>query len=148
MKRDTSDKSCMLILMHIGKLLNDRMRASLGKVGIHFGQARILVALLNNETLNQGAIANGLHIKPPTVTNLLKKMEATGLVDRRRDANNDRIINVKLTTQGRKAAYFAVDVMDQIEDDICAQLTKKELETIETPLIKVRNILGGSTPTI
>jgi len=148
MTQDNSDKQCMLLFLHIGKLINDRMRASLGRIGIHFGQARILVALLYHEKLNQGALSNGLHIKPPTVTNLVKKMEAAGLVARRRDANDDRIINITLTSQGKKAANFAVNVMDQIEADIRDQLTQRELEMIETPLIKVRNILGGDEPTI
>lgn len=148
MKSDNSDKPLMHLFMHIGKLLNDRLRGSLSEGGIHFGQARILVALLHHEKLTQGAIGHGLHIKPATVTNLVKKMEASGLIDRRQDANDDRIMNVTLTSKGREAANFAVSVMEQIEDDIRSELTQKEIDKLRNPLKRVRNTLGGSDPSI
>jgi DNA-binding MarR family transcriptional regulator len=138
----------MHLLMHIGKLLNERMRSALGEGGIHFGQARILVALLHHEQLTQGAIGHGLHIRPATVTNLVKKMEASGLVDRSQDANDDRIMNVKLTTKGRQAANFALEVVEQVEKDIRSELTLKEIDQLLNPLLKVRNSLGGSDPKI
>ncbi len=148
MKYEDSNKPLMHLFMHIGKLLNDRLRSSLGEGGIHFGQARILIALLHHSKLTQGTIGQGLHIKPATVTNLVKKMETSGLIDRRRDANDDRFINVTLTSKGRKAANFAANVMEQIEDDIRSELLKKEIDILRKPLERIRNTLGGSDPSI
>jgi DNA-binding MarR family transcriptional regulator len=148
MIRDHSDKPLMLLFMHIGKLLQERLRGSLSEGGIHFGQARILVALLRHDQLTQGTMGRRLDIKPATVTNLVKKLEASGLIDRRQDANDDRIMNVTLTAKGREAANFAVSVMEQVEDDIRSELTQKEIGTLRDPLLRVRNSLGGSDPGI
>ena len=148
MTRNNPDKPLMLIFMHIGKLLNERLRGALSEGGIHFGQARILVALLNHGKLTQGTIGRGLHIKPATVTNLVKKMEASGLIDRRQDANDDRIMNVTLTSKGKEAAKFAVGVMEHVENDIRSELTQKEMDNLRNPLKRVRNTLGGSDPKI
>ena len=148
MTRDNSDKRLMYLFMHIGKLLNERLRSPLSEGGIHFGQARILVALLHHGKLNQGTIGRGLHIKPATVTNLVKKLEASGLIARRQDTNDDRIMNVTLTSKGRDAANFAVSVMEQIEDDIRSGLTQKEMDKLRNLLKRVRNTLGGSDPSI
>jgi len=145
---DHSEKLLMHLLMHIGKLLRGRVSSALNAGGIHFGQARILVALLHHDQLTQGAIGRGLHIKPPTVTNLVKKLEASRLIDRQRDENDDRIINVTLTSKGREAADFAVSVMAQIENEIRSELKPEEIDKMLPPLVKIRNVLGGSDPSL
>ncbi len=148
MTQENFDKPLIHLFMHIGKLLNDKVRNALGEKGIHFGQARILTALLDHGTLAQGEIGRGLHIKPATVTNLVQKMETSGLIDRRRDSGDDRIINVTLTSEGKEAAAFADRVIKQIENDIRAQFSQQEIDILRNPLIKIRNTLGGSDPSI
>ena len=148
MTRDNLDKPLAHLYIHIGKLLRERVSSALREGGIHFGQARILEALFRYDKLNQGKIGKGLQIKPATVTNQVKKMEAAGLVDRRHDANDDRFMNVTLTPKGREAADFMVSVMAQIEDEIRSVLTKKEIDMLRKPLEKVRNKLGGVDPSI
>jgi len=148
MKYDDSDKPLMHLFVHIGKLLNDRLRSSLSEGGIHFGQARVLVTLRHHGELNQRTIGQGLHIKPATVTNMVKRMEASGLIDRRRDKNDDRIINVTLTSKGKEAANFAQSVIEQIEDDIRSELSRKEIDIMRYPLERIRNTFGGTDPSL
>lgn len=148
MKYKNSDKPLMHLFMHIGKLLNDRFRISLDKGGIHFGQARVLTALMEQGELTQRMIGEGLDIKPATVTNMVKRMEASKLIERRRDVNDDRIIIVTLTAKGKKAAEFALTVMAQIEDDIRSELSRKDIDTLRNPLERIRNVLGGSDPNL
>lgn len=148
MKYEHDDKPLMHLFMHIGKLLNDRLRASLGEKGIHFGQARILTSLIRHGQLTQKAIGQGLGIKPATVSNMVKRMEASGLIERRRDAHDDRTIRITLTSAGREAAEFVLVVMEQIEDEIRSGLGGEETDTLRGPLERVRNLLGGSDPTI
>ncbi|MBM9520310.1 MarR family transcriptional regulator [Desulforhopalus vacuolatus] len=128
--------------------MNDRLRSSLGEKGIHFGQARILTALLKHHSLSQREIAIGLHIKPATVTNMVKKMEASGLIARNRDDNDDRIINVTLTPEGEEAAHFAEEIIQKIESEIRSGFNAEELEHLRVPLENVRNTLGGTDPSL
>lgn len=148
MKQDILDKPLMYLFMHIGKLLNDNLRNSLNERNIHFGQARILVALRNHKKLIQREIGSGLQIKPAAVTNLVKRMEASGLIDRRQDPNDDRIMNVTLTSKGIEAADFAVKVMQQTEEKISSQLSTQEIKKLGRSLVTVRDTFGGSTPDI
>ena len=148
MKQKNLDRPLMLLFVHIGKLLNDRLRDALGEKGVHFGQARILSALLDHGQLTQREIGLGLHIKPATVTNLVKKLEMSGLISRRRDSNDDRIINVMLTMEGKEAATFVKTVIEQIETDIRSEFSSEEVEVLRQPLEKIRNRLGGSDPNI
>lgn len=148
MSKETKDRPIMHLFMHIGKLLNDRLRSSLGEQGIHFGQARILTALQRHHRLSQREIALGLHIKPATVTNMVKKMEASELIDRNRDEGDDRIINVTLTPKGKEAAHFTEEIFQKIESEIRSEFNAEELEDLRVPLEKVRNTLGGKDPSL
>jgi len=148
MTRDKIDRPLANLYMHIGKLLRQRVTCALREGGIHFGQSRILAALLHKDKLTQGAIADGLEIKPATVTNQVKKLEAARLVDRTHGENDDRVMNVSLTPEGRKAAKFTVSVMAKIEDEIRSELGPKETDSMRKSLEKVRDKLGGTNPSI
>lgn len=148
MATNNSGRPLMHLFMHIGKLLNDELRSRLGKEGIHFGQARILLALQDHGELSQGKLGRGLHIKPATVTNQVKKMDAAGLVKRRQDDNDDRVMNVSLTRKGKDAAEFAASVMASVEKTVCSTLSPGEMEAIRKPMEGVRDSLGGSHPTL
>lgn len=146
MKQEKSDRPLMHLFVHIGKLIEDRFRSALTEKGIHVGQAKIFSALLNHEKLTQREIAIGLHIKPSTVTGMVQKMEISGFISRGRDKNDDRVINVRLTEKGREAARFTETMIEQIETDIRAEFSGKEVETLRTPLEKILNTLGGQRP--
>ena len=142
------DKPLMHLFLHIGKILNDRLRNTLGERDIYFGQARILTTLLKHDTLTQREIGLGLHIQPATVTNQVKKMEMSGLINRKRDSRDDRIINVTLTPKGKEAANFVEEVEGQIENDIRSKFSHQEIEILRNPLEEIRNALGGTDPGI
>ncbi len=148
MTRDNPYRPLAHLLNHIGKLLREKLSSDLTESGLYFGQARILEVLLRNDNLNQGKIGTELQIKPATVTNQVKRMEAAGLIDRKKDPNDDRFMNVTLTPKGREAAKFILNVMTQIEGEICSVLTKKEIDMLRKPLEKVRDKLGGVAPRI
>lgn len=143
MAQKNLEKQLTQLLTLIGKLLRERMRNTLNKGGLHIGQARILEALLRNDKMNQGKIGKELQIKPATVTNQVKRMEATGLIKRTKNPKDDRFINVTLTQEGIKAAKYMGSVMIEVEEEVRESLTKKEIEILRKPLEKIRNRLTG-----
>jgi DNA-binding MarR family transcriptional regulator len=148
MTQDNLDKPLTPLLIHIGRLLRERVTSALREGGIHYGQSRILMALLRHGKMTQGVIGSGLNIKPATVTNQVKKMEAAGLINRRQGRRDDRIMNVTLTPKGKKAAKYVASVMAQVEDEICSELTQRGVYALRKPLENVRNTLGGTDPGI
>lgn len=146
MKQKELDKPLLHLFVHIGKLIEDKFRSALSEEGLHVGQAKIFSTLLSHEKLTQREIAVGLHIKPSTVTSMVKKMEMSGFINRRRDKNDDRVINVTLTEQGEEAARFTEKTIAQIEAEIRAEFSREEVETLRKPLEKIHNILGGRGP--
>jgi DNA-binding MarR family transcriptional regulator len=77
------------------------MIRALADRGIHHGQAMCLRLLIANDGVTQRDLAKALHVSPPTLTKMLHSMEKAGLVRRRPDAADARLVRVELTRAGR-----------------------------------------------
>jgi len=76
------------------------MRA-LAAHGFHHGQAMCLRMLAHADDVTQRDLARALHVSSPTVTKMVGSMERAGLVRRRPDADDARLVRVELTEAGR-----------------------------------------------
>ena len=74
----------------------------LDRMGITYPQYLVLAALGEQDGLTVGAIADRLALESSTVTPPIKRMEQAGLVERRRSKEDERLVNVFLTTEGRR----------------------------------------------
>jgi DNA-binding MarR family transcriptional regulator len=66
-----------------------------------------LLAALDQGTATATSIAHQVHLSPSTVVGVLDRLEAKGLVERRRDLRDRRIVNVQATPRGRALARRA-----------------------------------------
>jgi DNA-binding MarR family transcriptional regulator len=71
---------------------------------LHPAQAGAVQALAHNDGMSQSDLADVLHVSRPTVTTMLKRMEAAGIVERRADDADARITRVYLSEGGRHIA--------------------------------------------
>lgn len=77
-------------------------RPILDKVGLTYTQYVTLVALSEADDRTVGELGDRLFLESNTLTPILKKLEALGLLERRRDPADERQVRVKLTPAGRK----------------------------------------------
>jgi DNA-binding MarR family transcriptional regulator len=68
---------------------------------LHPAQATCLQVLAANDGITQRDLARTLHLSPPTVTAMLQRMEASGVIERRPDAADQRLSRVYVTPAGR-----------------------------------------------
>lgn len=68
------------------------------------GQKRVLAVLKLEDGLTQNYLAEILALKPGSLAELLKKMEAKGIIRRETDAKDKRVKRVYLTEEGRQEA--------------------------------------------
>ena len=136
----------MHLILHTGRLLDEKVRAGLSEHGLHQGQARVLDALLEFGPQAVTQIATELEIAQPTATVMLKRMEAAGLVSRSAVQGDARVVLLKLTRTGRTAAERARRVWEQVHEDL-NRLTPGELrEPLVIGLSAIRDGLGGRAP--
>lgn len=73
----------------------------LAGLGLTYTQYLTMLVLWEKDDLGIKAIGERLHLDSGTLTPLLKRLEHAGLVNRRRDPDDERQVKVALTTEGR-----------------------------------------------
>ncbi|WAP69652.1 MarR family winged helix-turn-helix transcriptional regulator [Jiella pelagia] len=83
--------------MAIGRLY----KPVLDEAGITYPQYLVLSTLWENDGLTIGAIAGRLALESSTITPLVKRLETSGRLARRRNFEDERQVLVTLTEEGR-----------------------------------------------
>lgn len=118
--------SISFILMEVCKIRRAISDSMLNEIGLHVGQEMFFVSLLQEEGATQTEIADRLHVQRATVTNMLKRLEQNGLIARRGDADDQRVLRVYLTDQGRALQQHLQGVWRSIEDQTTLSMTLEE----------------------
>src|SRR6476469_411818 len=77
-------------------------RPLLEPLGLTHPQYLVMLALWEEAPLRVSAIAERLSLEPATLSPLLKRLEAAGLIRRDRDPRDERVVAVSLTPTGRR----------------------------------------------
>lgn len=75
--------------------------AALAELGLHPGQEAVLMELDAHGPRTQVQLAAGAGCEPPSVTLMVRKLEAAGLISRRPSPTDARAVVVELTDAGR-----------------------------------------------
>ncbi|MFC0219042.1 DNA-binding MarR family transcriptional regulator [Pseudochelatococcus lubricantis] len=81
--------------------INRLYKPLLDQLGITYPQYLVLNVLWEEDGRSIGAIATRLDLEPSTITPLVKRLEAAGLVTRTRRQDDERGVLVALTARGR-----------------------------------------------
>lgn len=86
------------------RLHRQLMAKTMAEHGAHPGQAMCLRLLVGNDGTTQRDLTEALHLARPTVSKMLRGMEQAGLIERRPDEQDQRLVRVFLTAAGRELA--------------------------------------------
>ena len=89
-------------------------RPVLEPMGLTHPQYLVMLALWGSEPMSVKDLSEALQLDPPTLSPLLKRLEAAGLLERRRLPEDQRSLAVTLTEQGRALRVEALKVPAQI----------------------------------
>ena len=123
----------------ISRLCRARMRGE-GEMDGVLSQpgARAILSMLGvSDGLSQRELVKATYLRPPTVSVILQKMEEVGIVERRVDALDRRIVRVHLTERGRETDAR----IQQNDAHAMAGLSADECETLLRLLGKIRDNL-------
>ncbi len=120
-------------------------RPILDRLGLTHPQYLVMLALWEHSPLSATEIGRLLQLDLPTLSPLLKRLEAVGLLDRRRNPADERSLRVTLTERGRalrdEALAVPAAVMEQLD------LTEEDAVALHTALLpligKSRAVLSG-----
>lgn len=101
-------------------------------IGLTFPQYLVILELLNGAPLTVGRLGARLDMDTGTITPLVKRLEAAGLVTRKRDSNDERRVLVDLTADGCGLETEVRGITDKIKS--ACQLTDADVNDLHRTL--------------
>ncbi len=104
-----SNQLCFLV-HRLDRAIVARYRPLLSRLGLTYPQYLAMLALWERDGPGVGELCERLDLDTGTVSPLLKRLEALGLVERRRSGTDERSVSVNLTAAGRALEEKALSV--------------------------------------
>ncbi|NVD41907.1 MarR family transcriptional regulator [Ensifer sp. HO-A22] len=110
-------------------------RPLLDKLGLTYPQYLVMVTLWKRDGQNVKELGRTLFLDSSTLTPLLKRLDAGGLITRTRNPKDEREVIIRLTEKGHALKTHAADVMRCIEEAVgmdaeAIQAIKASVDTI------------------
>jgi len=115
----------------------------LAQLGVTYPQYLALLTLWEEDSLSVTAIGDRLLLDSGTLTPVLKRLEALGLVSRTRSTTDERQVIVRLTEQGAAMRHVAEGFPTRILD--ASECSDEELDSLRQALLGLRKNLNHST---
>jgi len=109
----------------------------LNEIGLTYTQYIVLLVLWEKKSMNVKSLGECLYLDSGTLTPLLKKLEAAGLVSRTRFAEDERNLIVTITDKGKKLKDKAVNIPLKLAS--CINLSAEEAKMLYSLLYKILN---------
>lgn len=96
------DELACFALYSASRAMTGAYQEYLSALGITYPQYLVLVVLWERDGERVSGIGERLFLDSATLTPLLKRLEARGLVERRRSTEDERVVEVFLTSEGKR----------------------------------------------
>ncbi|WP_287153153.1 MarR family transcriptional regulator [Candidatus Solincola tengchongensis] len=130
----------------IAEAWNERAAGWLRENQVTFVQFRAILLLSRSGSQTLSQLSEGLSRARCSVTGLVDRLEAKGLVRRRRSRGDRRVVYVSLTEKGRKLAENlkekVVPEIDRLGEKIMGRLTDAEAAALSSALRKLKEGIG------
>jgi DNA-binding MarR family transcriptional regulator len=110
-------------------------RPILEPLGLTHPQYLVMLALWEQSPRSVRGLASALSLEPATLSPLLKRLEAAGLLTRSRSASDERMLDVALTEEGRALRSTAETIPPRVAAAL--DMSVPELEQLRGVLHRV-----------
>lgn len=127
----------------ISRLFRAKMRERDGQEGAMTqpGAHLIRSTLAIQDGIRQQELVRYTHLRAPTVSAALRRMEDEGQVERRGDPEDQRAVRVYLTPKGREMDRLHIEEIKKLVTVALAGLSSEEIEALMTLLPRIRDNL-------
>lgn len=113
-----------------------RYKPLLDEIGLTYTQYIAMMAFWERKEMNVKALGEALFLDSGTLTPVLKKLEAKGLVTRERAREDERSLRVRITPAGEALAERCKEIPAKM--GACVELTAEEAATLKRILEKLQ----------
>jgi DNA-binding MarR family transcriptional regulator len=119
------------------KLLRALVDRDVRPHGLHPGQDLVLAVLWDQDGRTPGEVAAAHHVTTPTIVKMADRLTAAGLLVRRRDTQDNRLVRLWLTDKGRALQDPVEANRTSLESLVTADLSEAERRCLLTALDKI-----------
>jgi MarR family transcriptional regulator, organic hydroperoxide resistance regulator len=128
------------------RLITREYQPFLDKIGITYPQYLVLMVLWETDGMAVNDIADRLILNTNTITPLLKRMEAQGIVTRTRSGSDERKVIVHLARKGRAMQTKAAPVPEKLMKSIVTEgMTVQKLTELRDKVNVLVKVLSDKT---
>lgn len=138
------NNSIFSMIREISHKIDILLQDTAQELGITTLQLKMLITLYaNKEAVSIGNLGKAIGVTGGNISNICKKLEKQGFVNRVRSAEDERVVNVELTDQGIKAADKVGALFNKIRADIAEESVEVNLQTIIDELEALDELLDN-----
>lgn len=117
-------------------------------MGVDVGAAAILSVVWLNPGISQNDLAAAIVLRKAAITKLVKKLEAGGLLSRRRTMQDRRMNALMLTEKGQQMIATIRPLATSMQDEIFAGIDDRDREIFFDVMSQLVNRLAGQATAI
>jgi DNA-binding MarR family transcriptional regulator len=136
------DNQLCFALYSTSLLMTKVYKPLLQALGLTYPQYLAMMVLWEQDGITVGEISTRMLTDPGSLTPLLKRLEGEGFISRTRSKEDERVVQLYLTEQGRALQQKALTVPGCILS--ASGLELEQLKTLQGELLKLRGNLQGS----
>ncbi len=136
-----SEKTPMMEIDTVSKLMHDRMRVLCEEAGVSSGYRRVLFVLAHRDGITQSELTRFAHVSAPSVSVTVEKMEREGLLVRTPDDKDARQLRLSLTEAGLALDKKIIECIKLAEKEALEGFDESECEKLKAFLVRISDNL-------
>ena len=136
------EPSLVYVIGRVSQGIRRELRERLSSCGLSVADVTTLSVLRGRACLSNAQLARRALITPQSMIEVLGSLEQRGLVRRRADPANARIMRAELTSSGRRVLARADAVIAALEDELLAGVAPQRRELVRGCLVSVMDELS------
>ena len=138
------NNSIFSMIREISHKIDILLQDTATELGITTLQLKMLITLYSTgKEVSIGNLGKAIGVTGGNISNICKKLEKQGFVERIRSVDDERVVNVILTDNGKSAAEKVGVYFDQIRTDIPKDNINVNLQTIVDELEALDELLDN-----
>lgn len=150
MMHRSKNREILFLISDVGRLLRTYADQKARHLGMTRAQWAVLLKLERHEGVNQSDLAEFLEIQPITLTRLVDRLCASGLIERRSDPNDRRAKLLYLTPAARPLLERISEQVEAVAEQVLSGLDPEGIDAVLTQLgiarENLRQAIAGKSP--
>ena len=138
-KKSLHEPTPLMVVNEISKIFTRTVRENDGTKSLPDSERAILFYLSKEEVMTQLDLSERTHLKPPTISVSLAKLERKGYVYREVGMDDARKTYVRLTEKGMEMDKRTMDEIHKLDESAARKLSQEDVAKLLKMLITVRD---------